>query len=259
MTNIRSGWRKSGLYPYNRSITLDLIRKEARAAPTALLVGSPSQVVLATPYATMAIRQLKRSVQNNPSPCKVRTLGIAALTITTKMVIARTENRALREVVKMEKGKRTRGKPLGMTKKGAAGGALYGDDEIRDVLAANQVQEAKKAAQKKATQQKSRDIAAKRAEEALQKDLRKEERAEKAREIQAKKHATKLANQKRKEDIKLAFSTTNSITTNPKGKRKRAVAKHVERSNEIWVDIGSVPKTVTSTGRARRIPERYRI
>lgn len=206
----------------------------------------------------MAMRRLRRSAQNDLSPSKIRTLGMAALSITTKMVIARQENTALREIVRLEKSKRARAKPLGMTKRGAAGGALYGDDEIREVLAENQVQEANKAAQKEATQQKTRDIAARRAEEALQKDLRKEERAEKARETQAKKLATKVANQKRKEDAKLAQSDANSIRTSPKGKRKRAVAKYIERSDDIWVDIGSVPITVTCTGRTRRIPERYR-
>ena len=174
--NIKSAFKKTGIWPLNPFTTLKQIQKPSFTSFTPFKLP---QLSLATP---LTIQSIHRLVKSSPSRQKEALLEWAIFRLATQFEIQSFENQGLQMAITQEKKRRQRGKRLNLLGEEVAGAAQFFSPQR--VLAAKAFQEGKEKAEE---------------EERRQKAIHKEEAARKRREIQAEKEERAIQRQLRQE------------------------------------------------------------
>lgn len=170
--NIMSGWRKAGLYPFDPSVVIRLVRPTKRE----LL---PEIECARTPMTSKSMRRLHRLVIKAPTPGKMRILFKATTKLAARHEIDLHDKTGLYEALVIEKKKRQRGRKLNLKGEPSGGAQLFDEGDIQEAQDYQAAKDAEEAAEKARKAAKRDAIAARKADEALQKSVRAHERTEK--------------------------------------------------------------------------------
>ena len=259
--NILSSFEKTGIFPYNPDLVLDVIQIPPQSPK--------SQDEPKTPLTSRSIRRAQKVYKLDPSKKNLDLLFKSQVKLAAQYEIALHERTGLVDALQIEKGRVKRGKRLN----------VLGEEENGDPhfispskINAAKVYQAEKEAQED-TEQKEKaarkdEMAAKRAqkqaekeERALQRVARRDEarqaKAEKAAQIQARKEAreqAKAAKEAKKEVRKAAKASKASKVPKASEKLVSEVVENVAEARSVLEE----PKLVNSRGRAISKPLRYK-
>lgn len=211
--NIKAGWRKTGLEPFNPQRVLNIFERgeadDKDIFPDQAQSEGHSSCCLDSPSAMRTIRRVVSegvALGNAQSQRLVDKLGNACLTFATELILAREREQGFIEAIGSQQNKSKRGRPFTEDLRAKEGlGALFfspskinrakalqaAKDEEKETEAQNKLMRARYRATRKAqkeaeVQQRRQDraarAAARKAEEALQKAKRQQQRE--AKEVQ---------------------------------------------------------------------------
>ena len=103
--NIASGFKKTGIFPYQPRLILDVITKPSS-------IESPK--LIRTPVSCRAVRRAHRTYRFEPDPVNLAIIFRGHERAAADHSILLHVNRGLQEALKMEKKKRRRGKRLNL-------------------------------------------------------------------------------------------------------------------------------------------------
>ena len=248
--NIASGFEKTGIFPYNPSVTLDKITKPRQ------IEAVDSVYPATTPTSCRGVRRLHRAYENAPTPSKLGRILRANERLAAHHAIGQHMVRDLFQALKAEKKRRKRGKRLNLLGEEGSGPQFFSPAQVQ---AARDYQAAKDAEE----EQRQRQIIDKRTQAATRKKERAEERerkklamaearAIKAAERQAQKELAAAA--KKQEDDYLQLRKDSTKTRRDAGRVKR----QARRSTKV-VEVVEVEAVVSETSRGRRVqrPQRF--
>jgi hypothetical protein len=176
-SNIESGWRKTGLWPFNPPLILDTIKRPV--TPT-----SNQQTEIKNPTTVKGLRRFQQGCLQDPSTVKLKKLIRANETLLSRTSIAEHWARNLLQALQIEKKKRQRGKKLNLAGEETSCGQWWGVAEIQKAKAQLEEKKAQEEAQATEKVLKKQQRQKERAEIAVQKDIERqrktEERAQKA-------------------------------------------------------------------------------
>ena len=117
--NIMSGWRKTGIEPFNPEQVLKIFKKEEPDDEGALTAQTPpsthSSSCLDSPSAIRTIRRIvneEAAHRDAQSQKLVDKLGGACLSFATELILAKEREKGLIETINNQKNKRKRGRPF---------------------------------------------------------------------------------------------------------------------------------------------------
>jgi hypothetical protein len=123
--NIESGWRKTGIWPFNPSVVLSKIKRPS-TPPNPRLDHE-----IKTPLTVKGLRRFQKSCLQQPIQVKLKKLLRANETLLARTAIAEHRARNLQEALQIEKKKRQRGKRLNLAGKETSHGQWWGVLEIQ--------------------------------------------------------------------------------------------------------------------------------
>lgn len=193
--NVASGFAKTGIWPLDSSVVLDVIRK-----PTPI-EASDALTTLKTPMTSKAVRRLHRIYRNAPdSPILAKILW-ANSRLAAQHSIDQHMMNGLIDALKNEKKRRKRGKRLNLLGEEDSGPQFFSPARVqaaRDLQTTKEEQEA----------QRRQDILDKKAEAATKRQLKEEEKKHRAavaaakRELAAEAKAVKTAEKQAQRELK---------------------------------------------------------
>jgi hypothetical protein len=245
--NIKSGFSKTGIWPYNPDVVLSRIRPaEPQSEPT------PAIGIECTPMTCRAVRRIHKAYQKDPTAKRLTFILNANSRLAAANSIAQHTIGGLVRALKMEKKKRSRGKRLNLVGEESSGPQAFTPTQVHRAKAyAAKLKTEEEAERARINNNKVNAVAKKlqkekeRSERALQASIRREEvaekKAQKAIEVQARKEQREATKQAR--EAQKAQKTTKKSDLKPK---KAAIV--VPESLVATVVEGS-PSKVTSRGR----------
>lgn len=252
--NIASAWTKTGIFPLNPAVVLEMIAKpESPTAPQ-----GPK-----TPMTGRTIRRFQQDFARSPTALKQQLLFKANERLAAEHSIAIHRCRGLEQALKLEKRKRQRGKRLNLLGEEASGAQFFSPARVAAARAFQAQKEAdkqleiesktKKKAQATTMKVRKEKEKAERAVKASEKkQLAVEEKLRKAVERQALQELVAVATH-----TKAAPRRLQTSSTLPKTPRKRAIAAI---SPDFEASPAKIQKEVictTSRGRAILRPRRF--
>ena len=257
--NILSGFRKTGIWPYNPDITLSKITK-----PLPIPILDDIQSVK-TPITCRAIRRTQRLYYNAPSSILLRKIFKSNEQLASQHSINTHVIQGLTTTLKNERKRRYRGKRLNLTGEESSGPQLYSPSriakarELQSQKEADEVQKQQKIADKKALAatkklQKETDKALKAIAVLQRRKAVADAKAQKAQDKQAQAEAKKAyTTPKKKQSNHIRASIAPSIVA-----RRSYKASNVRESN-VAVAVAKEPLLATSRGRRVHRPQRFEI
>ena len=228
--NVRSGWLKTGIEPFDPDQVLKIFGKEGGDHPGASGAESTpsrhSSSCLDSPSAQRTIRRIvnKAVMERNIGTEKViRKLGGACITLSAKLKLAEDRERGYLEALNSEKKKRKRGQPFTKELRAEEGVSVLFFSPSK-VQKARELQDAKEAVKEqealnKASRAEAR--AASKAQKELEAQQKRKDRAIRA-EARRAKEALKKA---QKEQAKEARNAQKQLETGSKSSQKRSRGK----------------------------------
>jgi hypothetical protein len=224
--NIRSGWLKTGIEPFDPDQVLKIFKGEGGDHPEALGAASTpsrhSSSCIDTPSAQRTIRRIvNEAVAERDTETKkvIRKLGGVCLTLSAKLKLAEDREKGYLEALNSEKKKRKRGQPFTEELRAEEGiGVLFFSPS--KVQKARELQDVKKAAREQEALDKVSRAQA-RAASKVQKELEAQQKRE-DRAIRAEARKTEEALKKaRREQAKAARNAQKQLETGSKTSQKR--------------------------------------
>ena len=249
-TNIASGFRKIGIFPYNPSIIIDIISKPQPAIPI-----QPSTSPK-TPMTTRSIRRLQRLYSTNPSSPILRKLFRANEKLSVQHEIDYHTIQGLQETVKDEIKRKKRGKRLNLVGEDDAGPQFFSPARIERARTFQANKDDKEAQRQQAISDRKAQALAKKHQKEKDKVERArialERREAKAAENQARLELKKVTKEGRQRylDLRRQFIEPSKVRKT----RKKQVTRPTTAI--ITQDVEVVP-VATSRGRRIQRPQRF--
>ena len=206
---IKSGWKKTGLQPFDPEVVISQVRTD----DTSDSGHSSSSAMLNPEWRTM--RTLMRSITGREDTTKTRKLENTIEKVTTELAFLRAENAGLRKTVRVEKGRRRRGKPLFDD--------LGVDSETKGVFFSPSKIKRARERQKERTEEEQR-AAAQKAEEKQERELRKLEEQRLVAERKAEREKKKIEREEeveRKKGLRAEVLEQQRLRREAKAKSKK--------------------------------------
>jgi hypothetical protein len=192
-SNIASGWRKTGLFPFDPEVVLSKLTSNKDSTKDELMRPSSKQSSGSSALSSIslrAVRKLVLEVSNDQRSKQVRKLENTIYHLNSKIAILTRENKNLTYTVKHEKKRRKRGKALIPQFRALEGeGAIFfSPTKIQQARQLEAQREAKKEAEQAAKQvakEEQQQIKIAKQEEAIQKKQHREEQRVKKQADQA--------------------------------------------------------------------------
>lgn len=256
--NITSAFIHTGIFPFDPTIILDTITKQATSATKKSIKSVP-----ATPMSGRAVRRVHRAYTNNPTSPFLAKIMKANERMAAELSIKQHIIQGLSGALINEKRRRNRGIRLNISGEREGGPQFFSPNKVqaaRDILASKEDEKMKK----------KEDLAVKRAQTALNKSLIEKAKQERSLAAAEKRRMREEAEQARAAE-KQAQNELNSIIIVPQQpiigphlpstSTKQAMNKgrHApEGDEEVWVDeeVEEVIP-VTSRGRPVRMPKKF--
>lgn len=246
--NIESAFRKTGIFPYNPALVLDVI---TIPAPIEAPIASGT---LKMPLTCRAVRRMQRAYADNPSPTKLKKIFRANERLAAEQDISRHVIRGLTEALQDEKKRRKRGKRLNLLGVEDGGPQFFSPTKVQAARDFQATKEAEEALRRLNINEKKVAAAAKKEEKEKEKERKREVAAEgraaKAAERQVQKEAKEAAKQ---------HDRTLSLPQRQSTKATRAPMSPKEQSKQrtvaVVVEEEEVVCAVTSRGRQTRKPK----
>ena len=255
--NVLSGFRKTGIWPYNPDVILSKITK---ATPPPILNDTQS---VKTPLTCKAIRRTQRLYLNAPDFVTLRKIFKANEQLASQQSINSHLIYGLSNTLRNERKRRHRGKRLNLIGEEGAGPQLFSPSriakarEFQSQKEADEVQKHQEIADRKALAatkkaQKEVDKACKAVVVLQRRKALAEAKAQKVQNRLAQAKAKKvLATPKKKQSNRLRVSTAPSAVAKPSHE-----ASNVSDSN-VAVAVAHEPALATSRGRKVYRPHRF--
>jgi hypothetical protein len=250
--NIKSGFAKTGIWPYDPDIVWDKIScPEPPQKP-------PLQE--RTPLTCRTVRQMHKAYKKSPSATRLEKIMHANTRLAAQNSIAQHTITGLIRALKTEKKKRNRGKRLNLVGEEENGPQIFTPNRVRRALAYADEQEALEQAERDRIESNKASALARRLHKeeerkarALQASIRKQETAErkakKAAEVQARKDAREAAKQAHEAQKSIKHTKKSALMPN------KASVESTKSSGEASTKgVLLEPKTVTSKGRTVKLP-----
>ena len=194
--NIDAAFRKTGIFPFNSAIVLDLITKPKPTKPS---------ILPKTLMNCKAVRQMHRQFRNSPSKSILKKILRANERLAAAYSIEQHLNKALQLAIKAERKRRKRGKRLNLLGEEAVGAQFFSPAQVQKARAWQAVKDDEEA-------QRQQDILNRKAEAAAKKHQKEKEKAERMavaaekRRIAAEAKAAKEAEKQAQKELKEAAS-----------------------------------------------------
>ena len=269
-TNIRSGWLKTGLEPFDPDQILNIFKKEGDDHPIASSAESTpskhSSSCLDTPSAQRTIRRIVNEAvaeRDDETEKVVKKLGGACITLAAKLKLAEDREKGYLEALNKEKKKRKRGKPFTEELRAEEGVSVLFFSPSK-VQKARELQDAKEAAKEHEAHKKISRAQA-RAGARAQKELEAQQKRDgRAMRAEAKKAGEALKKAQR-EQTKEAKKAQKQLQTESKAMQTRLRGRPVKQNgpqehhvtmNEPMEQMVSIQEKSRS-GRIVRKPARF--
>jgi hypothetical protein len=258
--NVRSGWRKTGIEPFDPHQVLDVVDKKGRNQPETSRVESVpsrhSSSCLDTPSAQRTIRRIvdKAVAERDAETEKIiRKLGGACVTLSAKLRLAEDREKGYVEALNDEKKKRKRGQPFTEELRGDEGvGALFFSPS--KIQRARELQDAKEAAKErealeKASRAEARAVA--KAQKELQAQRKREERAARV-EARKAEHALKRAQKEQIREAKKVQKQLQIDSTAAQKRQRSRLAKQKPSGTTVPTALALAEEVMPIRPRSRR-------
>lgn len=229
VSNIASGWRKTGLLPFDPLQVLQIFESQAvESRPSTS--GSASSILSAKDWRKIEA-MLERVVKDQLTDMEqkeVRKLSNTITAITTENAILKIENKGFREALNLEKKKRKRGKGLfeelrALDNNGATFFSPKKIDQARALQAQKEEAKVNEIVTKQLEKESAKALTQKRQLEAQRaKEMKQQKKEEKAAQ-RATQAAAKLRDKEVKEAGKQLQASLQSIAKTPKKSKKLVV------------------------------------
>ena len=254
--NILSGFKKTGIWPYNPSPMLSTISK-----PLPATTHTPPG--LKTPLTSRAIRRIQRQYSYAPTSVIVKKLFRSAELLSSQHSIDTHILKGLTQSLKNEKKKRQKGKRLNLLGEDDSGPQFFSP---RRIQAAREWQ-----AQKDANEViRQQELANKKVKAAIKKAQQAADKIQRAIIIANRRQATvdakiqKAIDRQAQEELKKAAMTTPKVQKTPKKKSLllHQAPKAIRKQTDVIGDVDRVvmrKEAVAATSRGRRVfrPQRF--
>lgn len=268
--NVKSGWQKTGLEPFDPEQVLKIFKKEEVEQEQALLDRGPSEPhsssCLNSPSAVRTIRRMvaeELARIDAQSQKVVDKLGSACLTFAAELTLAREREQGYIKTIQNQKKKRKRGRPFTEELRAEDGlGVLFFSPS--KIERAKELQAAKDEAKEREAQSKllgAQDRATQKAEKEAEARQRREDRTARAAAKKAEK-ALKQAQRQRQKEIKEAqkqlAETSEALNNRPRKKLK--TQKEPTRSVAVVIEPEpqqALSRVTSRSGRAIRRPAQF--
>jgi hypothetical protein len=256
-TNIKSGWEKTGLQPFDPSRVIKQVKSDERPA------SSHSSSSALSDADWRKVRRLMKSIIGEVIGPEARKLNNTIEKLTTENVLLVAENQGLRRAIRIEKDRRRRGKPLfdDLGVNGEVKGVFFSPKKIQGARErqAQRNHDAQQAAAQKAEERQQKEL--KKLEEqrlmAERRVMREERRAEREEEAKRKKELRKQALEQRRMLRELKVKSKELKNS----QKKKPEEVKAQESNDL-VAIEEVEARVaqnrsTRSGRQSKAPKRF--
>ena len=252
--NVDSAFQKTGIFPLNPAIVLDLITKSEPVRSSQL----PK-----TPTSCRAVRQVHRQFRNSPSELILQKILRANKRLAAANSIEQHLNKALQDAIKNERKRRKRGKRLNLLGEEASGAQFFSPAQVQRARAWQVAKDNEEA-------QRQQGIIDRKALTAAKKQQREKEKAERAaaatekRRVAAETKAAKQAEKQAQKEMKEAASRQIDRQSGPRGKSKgsKGVQKTLKKQAKqprSGVIARKKEEGVMAASRGRRVqkPQRF--
>jgi hypothetical protein len=270
--NIKSGWQKTGIFPYNPDVILLPLQPKLNQQDNDTLSQGTERQPLSQQIQTAEllvkdwrqVRRLYREVvlqKPGPPTAEQELLGDTLLHLTTQIELLQIENDGLRQAIINEKKKRKRGKTLmeEFRAESESQATFFSPTKIKRAqeLQKYREQEKQRATTQKQQEKLQRDILRQEKEQEIkhrrqmrieQKEARALVRAQKQQEQQDKKEAREAERQLQQEAKAVAIARRRPPAQTTGSNRPVVVI-------EEQVNTGVVEQAVARPSRARRLPK----
>ena len=251
--NIKSGFAKTGIWPYKPNMVLDKI---SRPEPP----PEPIPLQERTPLTCRAVRQMHKAYKKSPSETRLEKIMHANTRLAAQNSIAQHTITGLIRALQTEKKKRKPRKRLNLVGEEDNGPQIFTPSRVCRARDYADEQEALEQAERDRIESKKASALARRLhkeeqrkERALQASIRKQEvaekKAKKAAEVQARKDAREAAKQAREAQKSVKHTKKSAPTPN-----EAPVESAKSLGGPSVKGVLPEPKTVTSRGRAVKLP-----
>jgi hypothetical protein len=244
-TNIRSGFTKTGIWPFNPIIILSKITKQLEQAPPL----SPRR--LRTPMTSHAIRHIQKQYRKAPSSPLIAKVFRANEQLVSQHSIDQHQIRGLINALKIEKKKRKRGKRLNLIGEEDRGPQFFSPSRVEAARAQQALKDAEEAQKQQSIQARKARAAVNKQDKIQRQKIATERRLQNAanKQVQkALKESLKSTNQK-----KAAIQKRSQILLEAPIKRKKQPIKPQE---VVVANIEEEVVLATSSGRRVQRPRR---
>ena len=233
--NIQSAFKKAGIWPIDAEIVISQIQPPRPKTP----LSTDDHGVIKTPYTAKAIRQMKKSIKEEPTQEKMGKVFKAIDTLQAKSSILEHKNKGLENAILLDKKTKGKKRKLNMQGGDACNALFWSTEEVLEAqaqLAAKDAEEEQKKiakAQKKASaeatrKQKEEDKKKKVLERAIAREAAKEAKALREAEKREAKEAAKSAKALEKVQKKPPIAPPRARKAIPKPRTNAQASKAVE-------------------------------
>jgi hypothetical protein len=234
IANIMSAWSKTGLWPYDPPIVLDIFKQRPNTdIPLRIEARDPNEVK--TPYTSKSIRHFQAQFAKNPSKLLQRKLFKANMYLAAEAQIATHRAEAFKRALVLEKKKRKKPKRLNLLGEEKSGlPQFYGPEEVRN---AREFQAGKAARE----EQEKADKAAKKAKDAVDREEKKAREADEKAAKAEKRELDRQVAREAKAQAKIEAAEARKATTAAKKAEKasKKASKSSKSTQIIILKVGS--------------------
>ena len=196
LKNITSGFRKTGVFPYNPSLIIDKITKP---------ITIEASTTIRTPMSCQAVRCVHQAYKFKPSPTKLLKILLANERLAAERAISQHIIKGLIEAFQNEKKRRKRGIRLNIAGEEGSGSIFFSPSKIQAAREFQLVKEEEEITRKQKVEEWKAQALIRKAEkeeERIQKKLRVEKaRATKAAKRQAQLELKEMIKKERMEEV----------------------------------------------------------
>ena len=250
--NILSAFAATGIYPLKPEKVLTQLKKKTPSPPV-----SDSEPIRKTPGSVRGLRRIEKAMRTQGElAAEMDMIFRAGQKLATKVDLLEHENAGLREALIKEKGRRKRGKPMGLRGKDEPGQAVFfSPARIAAVRAEKEMLEAQKEQEQQAKELKKQEQASKREHKKQKLQNPREERAKMRAEKQQQKELAKMAREAQKqlnEQSRLEQQRQKDLQKPKKQPIKR------KRGRNMPEELPEPKTRIARNGRSITLPTRFR-
>jgi hypothetical protein len=238
--NIQSGWRRTGLWPWNPELVIGLLRRPVKIEVQ--IINPP------TPITARGLRRFEKEFKRYPTQEKVNQACRLLFKLEARNAVTQHVNKGLKASLGLEKQRRKRGKKLNLLGEEGSGTQIFDSKAIAIARTVLKAKEEAEVAEKKRKEEEKQKKAEEREELAIAKALRAQERKLKA---EANKRAREEAKEAREAQKQLRKELS---TAQNKGAKQPSKAGRTKPAQKVVVELDdeeeeSGPVQVTKSGR----------